>query len=123
MKQITISIFQKVLHEATRRRGICAELSYTDANGKEHTKQLRRAITGTPLQAEATGILMALAALREPCAVRIVTGNAAIANQTPESRTLNPEFWRAIDAAATGHEISWHLLAPARPRYPEAVAS
>lgn len=65
--------------------------------------------TATNQQAEIAAATVGLAALREPCSVRVVTDSRYVVETMSGrfKRKSNPEWWEKLDTAARPHTIRW----------------
>jgi ribonuclease HI len=65
--------------------------------------------TATNQQAEIAAATVGLAALREPCRVKVVTDSRYVVETMSGrfKRKSNPEWWEKLDAAARPHKIEW----------------
>ncbi|MBV9209788.1 MAG: ribonuclease HI [Acidobacteria bacterium] len=65
--------------------------------------------TATNQQAEIAAATLGLAALREPCRVRVMTDSRYVVETMSGrfKRKSNPEWWEKLDAAARPHQIKW----------------
>lgn len=65
--------------------------------------------TATNQQAEIAAATVGLAALREPCSVRVVTDSRYVVETMSGrfKRKSNPEWWARLDAAARPHTVRW----------------
>ncbi len=63
----------------------------------------------TNQQAEIAAAAVGLAALREPCRVRVVTDSRYVVETMSGRfrRKSNPEWWERLDAAARPHSVTW----------------
>ena len=65
--------------------------------------------TATNQQAEIAAATVGLAALREPCSVRVVTDSRYVVETMSGrfKRKSNPEWWEKLDTAARPHMVRW----------------
>ena len=65
--------------------------------------------TATNQQAEIAAATLGLAALREPCRVRVVTDSRYVVETMSGrfKRKSNPVWWEKLDDAARPHQIEW----------------
>lgn len=65
--------------------------------------------TATNQQAEIAAATIGLAALREPCRVRVVTDSRYVVETMSGRfrRKSNPEWWARLDEAARNHQVAW----------------
>jgi ribonuclease HI len=65
--------------------------------------------TATNQQAEIAAATLGLAALREPCHVKVVTDSRYVVETMSGrfKRKSNPQWWEKLDEAARPHQIEW----------------
>jgi ribonuclease HI len=65
--------------------------------------------TATNQQAEIAAATVGLAALREPCRVRVVTDSRYVVETMSGrfKRKSNPDWWERLDTAARPHQVRW----------------
>jgi ribonuclease HI len=87
------------------RAGAAAVLEY-----QSHRKILGEFLGyGTNQQAEIVAACVALEALKEPCAVKLVSDSQYVVKTMKGEfkRKANLEFWKRLDRAAAPHRVDW----------------
>ena len=92
------------------RAGAAALLVFTDASGERHERIVGEYLgCATNNQAEIVAACVALEALREPCAVNLVTDSKYVVETLKGNyrRKLNHDFWARLDRAVGKHRVVW----------------
>jgi ribonuclease HI len=68
--------------------------------------------SATNQQAEVAAAALGLAALKEPCRVRLLSDSKYVVETMcgRYRRKTNHEWWARLDAAAEGHQVDWEWL-------------
>lgn len=92
------------------RAAAAAVLTFTNGAGQSYQRAVGEYLgEATNNQAEIVAACIALEALREPCAVRLVTDSKYVVETLKGNfrRKMNHDFWARLDRAAAPHRVAW----------------
>jgi ribonuclease HI len=112
MKRITVVCDGSSLGNGQKaaRAAAAAVLTFTDGAGRTHQRLVGEYLgEATNNQAEIVAACIALEALREPCAVRLITDSRYVVETLKGNfrRKMNHDFWARLDRAVARHKVTW----------------